>query len=175
MTGRARYRRGEGPTLFLDYGSRQYYGPSALKAVAEYFDGVVRISDFKPVDDKAWASETAALGAPQPLVRLQWLGGLMAGKGKLLPDHDADGRYQLNKWPQTEREFPKHVRIATAMMKGPATLAEVAAASGIPITDVNDFVNASLATGFAEFVPEPPPTPAEPVKSAGLLGRLRGK
>ena len=78
--------------------------------------------------------ETAALGAAQPLGRLQWFGGLLAGKGELLPDFDAAGRYRLTKWPQTEREFPKHFRIATAMMKGPATLDEVAAASGVPLT-----------------------------------------
>ena len=60
------------------------------------------------------------------------------------------------------------------MMKGPATLPEIAAASGIPREEVADFVNANLATGYAEFVPEPPPAPAEPPKPTGLLGRLRG-
>jgi hypothetical protein len=60
------------------------------------------------------------------------------------------------------------------MMKGPATLQEIASASGIPLAEIADFVNASLATGVAEAVPEPPPEPATPSRG-GLLGRLRGR
>ena len=117
--------------------------------------------------------EATALGAAQPLARLQWYGGLLAGQGKLLPGFDPAAQYKLTKWPQTEREFPKHFRVATAMMKGPATLDEVATASGVPLEDVIDFVNANLATGFAEVVSDEP-EPAEPQKG-GLFGRLRGK
>ncbi|MCA1715021.1 MAG: hypothetical protein LC715_07950, partial [Gammaproteobacteria bacterium] len=111
----------------------------------------------------------------QPLSRLQWYGGLLAGRGALLPGYDPGGRYQLTQWPQSEREFPKQFRIATAMMKGPSTLDEVAAASGVALNDVIDFVNANIVTGYAEFVPEPPPEPQEPPKPASLFGRLRGR
>ena len=110
----------------------------------------MRSRGLRAVDDATWAADSASAGAAQPLARLRWLGGLLAGKGALLPGHDPDGRYVLNKWPQTEREYPKHFRIATAMMKGPATLAEIAAASGIRVAEVVDFVNANLATGYAE-------------------------
>jgi hypothetical protein len=175
LRGRFRYRRNGGAVLLIDAAARQYHGPAVLKPVAAYFDGVVRSEDFETLDDATWVSESAALGAPQPLQRLQWFGGLLAGKGELLPGHDAAGRCQLTKWPQTEREFPKHFRIATAMMKGPATLPDIATASGIPLADVIDFVNANLVTGFAEFVPEAPTEPIEPAKPTGLLGRLRGK
>src|SRR3546814_1869846 len=74
-------------------------------------------------------------GDAQPLQRLQCLDALVAGSGELLPGYDPDGCYKLNKWPQTEPEYPRHVRIATAMMKGPATLAEIAGASGMPVAD----------------------------------------
>src|SRR3546814_16100444 len=60
------------------------------------------------------------------------------------------------------------------MMKGPATLAEIAGASGMPVADVADFVNASLATGFADIAPNTPPDPAEPAKPTAPFGRLRG-
>jgi hypothetical protein len=60
------------------------------------------------------------------------------------------------------------------MMKAPATIDEIAAGSGVPREEVIDFVNASLATGYAEPVREQPPEPTEPAK-AGLFGRLRGK
>jgi hypothetical protein len=175
LPGRMRYRRNAGPILLIDPITRQYHGPAPLKPLAGYFEGVVTAQDFEPADAATWTREATALGQPQPLARLQWFGGLLAGKGALLPGHDPHGRYKLSKWPQTEREFPKHFRIATAMMKGPATLDEVAAASGVPLPEVIDFVNASLVTGYAEFVPERPPEPTEPSKPGGLFGRLRGK
>lgn len=169
LSGRVRYR-----DLLIDADQRLYHGPAALKPLAGHFDGVVEHSDFAPLDEATWARESASLGAAQPLNRLQWYGGLVAGRGALLPGHDADGRFRLGKWPQTEREFPKHFRIATQMMKGPATLDEIAAGSGVPREDVVDFVNASIAGGYAEQVREQAAEPAEPSKG-GLFGRLRGK
>ena len=172
---RLRYRRAAGPSLLIDPISRQYYGPATLKPLAGYFEGPAPLADFNAIDEATWTREAAIAGEAQPLSRLQWYGGLLAGKGELLPGNDPAGRYHLNKWPQTEREFPKHFRIATAMMKGPATLDEIAAASGVPKSDIADFVNANLLTGFAEAVPELPPEPTEPAKSTGLFGRLRGR
>jgi hypothetical protein len=67
----------------------------------------------------------------------------------IAPGIDPNSLFKLNKWPQTEREFPKHFRIATVMMKGPAKLTDIAEQSGVPLAEVTDFVNASLATGYA--------------------------
>ncbi|HVI24774.1 MAG TPA: hypothetical protein VM576_01070 [Xanthomonadaceae bacterium] len=170
VDGRRRFR-----DLLIDFDKRAYHGPAALKPLAAHFEGAVEREDFVAVDDATWAREAAALGAEQPLQRLQWFGGLVMGHGALLPGYDPDGRYRLTKWPQTEREFPKHFRIATTMMKGPATLEEIAAGSGVTRDEVVDFVNANLATGYAELVPETPPEPSEPARSAGLFGRLRGR
>ena len=176
VSGRVRYQSAGGQGVLIDADARQYYGPALLKPLSGLFDDIVARDDFKPVSAATWASETAALGAPQPLGRLQWFGGLLAGKGKLLPGFDPTGQYKLGKWPQTEREFPKHFRIATAMMKGPATLDEIAGASGVTLSEVADFINANLVTGYAKFVPEQAPEPTEPPKPAGgLFGRLRGK
>lgn len=176
LTGRARYQSGNGPALWLDFGQRQYFGPTALKPLSEYFVVPVGLRDFEDTDERAWHTETAKLGAPQPMSRLQWFGGLLAAEGRLLPGYDPEGRYLLNKWPQTEREFPRHFRIATAMMKGPSTLTEIAAASGVPEADIADFINANLATGFAEAVSDTPPAdPTRPAKPGGLLDRLRGR
>jgi hypothetical protein len=172
LSGRWRFVRG-GASVAFDADARVYHGPTALKPLAPLFGGRVAREDLEPLEGSAWTS--AASGGAQPLARLQWYGGLLAGKGALLPGNDPDGRYRLLKWPQTEREFPKHFRIATAMMKGPATLAEVAASSGVTVEEVADFVNASLATGYAEFVPPPAPESAESSRSGGLLGRLRGR
>jgi hypothetical protein len=173
LSKRVKFVRAGGPDLFIDPAAREYFGPAALKAIAGHFDDPVEEQDFLPVDAGAWSSGVAALGPGQPLTRQQWYGGLLAGGGSMLPGYDALGRYKLSKWPQTEREYPKHFRIATAMMKGPATLDEVAAASGVTLPEVVDFVNASLATGYAEFVPEPTPEPTEPAKAGGLFGRRK--
>lgn len=174
---RVRLQRDGGPVLLVDPRSKVWHGPNALKQVATYFDGTLLIEDFQTPDASAWEAEAASIGAAQPLSRLQWLGGLVSGHGALLPGLDADGKYRLVKWPQTEREYPKHFRIATAMMKGPATVDEVAAASGVAREEVADFVNANLATGYAEFVPPAPPEPepVAPKPAGGLFGRIRGR
>jgi hypothetical protein len=174
LRGKLRYQKGTGPALLIDGDARTYHGPAALKPLAGYFEGPVTREQFAGVDEASFAREAAPLGAAQPLVRLQWYGGLLAGGGQLLPGFDPAARYKLGKWPQTEREFPKHFRIATAMMKGPATLDELASASGVGHDEVVDFVNANLATGFAEMVGDAPADPNEPQKG-GLFGRLRGK
>jgi hypothetical protein len=173
LHGRVRFERG-GVAVLINADQQQYFGPAALKPLAPLFEGPVDLDDFKPVDGGEWTTQTAALGEAQPLVRLAWYGALVTGKGTLAPGYDPAGRYQLLKWPQTEREFPKHFRIATAMMKGPTTLPDLAEASGVPLEDVTDFVNANLATGFAEPWREPGPD-LDNQKGAGLFGRLRGR
>jgi hypothetical protein len=174
---RVRLQRGDGPVLLVDPRTRVWHGPATLKPLAGYFEGNLLLEDFTTPDAAAWESEAAAIGAAQPLSRLQWLGGLLSGHGALLPGLDPDGKYRLLKWPQTEREYPKHFRIATAMMKGPASVAEVAEASGVAKEDVADFVNANLATGYAESMSDIPPEPETPAakSSGGLFGRMRGR
>lgn len=175
-TGRFRFRREGGPTLLVDPAAGKYHGPAALKPLGAYFSGRVDASDLEPVDEAEWIREVATLGAGQPLARLHWLAGLLAGGGHLLPGYDSAARFVLGKWPQTEREFPKHFRIATAMMKGPATIWEISQASTVPVEEVSDFINANLATGFAEQVAEAGEEPVEPRKpGGGLFGRMRGR
>ncbi|MDI1251965.1 hypothetical protein [Thermomonas sp.] len=173
---RVRLQRDDGPVLLIDPRSKIYHGPATLKPLAASFEGTLLIEDFETPDAAKWEAEAAKLGEAQPLARLQWLGGLLVGGGKLLPGNDPDGQYRLTKWPQTEREFPKHFRIATAMMKGPSTLDEIAAASGVDRAEIADFVNANLATGYAELVIPVAPEPESPAKpSGGLFGRMRGR
>ena len=174
LTGQARYQSGKGPELLIDFSQRQYYGPATLKPLVEYYITNVGLRDFEQLDDRAWQEAIARLGAPQPLTRLQWLGGLLTGEGKLLPGFSPEARFALGKWPETEREYPRHFRIATAMMKGPQTIAEIAGASSVPAADVVDFINANLATGFAEQVGDTA-APADTGKSGSLFDRLRGR
>ncbi|PJK00859.1 hypothetical protein CO641_02495 [Lysobacteraceae bacterium NML91-0213] len=170
LRGRVRLQCTGSPALWIDADAQTYVGPAQLKPLDACFAMPLERDAFEPVDDAAWNAGTAGSEA-RPLSRLTWYGGLLAGDGRLLPGSDPDGRYQLLKWPQTEREFPRHFRIATAMMKGPATLAEIAEASGTPLPEVTDFVNANLATGFAEPWVEPQPEVAPPPRQ-GLFSRF---
>ncbi|WP_206861301.1 hypothetical protein [Lysobacter changpingensis] len=173
LKGRVRLR-GADDGLLLDLDQRVYHGPAALKPLARHFEGRLDSAEFVPVDAATWASESARLGAAMPLSRLVWFGNLLAGKGALASEHDPSRRYLMVKWPQTEREYPKHFRIATVMMKGPALVSEIAEASGVTQAEVADFINANLATGFAEVEREP--EPVDPGKTgSGLFGRLRGR
>ncbi|MEO6154836.1 MAG: hypothetical protein ABIP16_03795 [Thermomonas sp.] len=172
LARRVRLQRGDGSVLLIDPRSKVYHGPATLKPLLENFEGTLLLEDFQTPDAASWEAEAATLGDAQPLARLQWLGALLAGGGDLMPGSD----YRLTKWPQTEREFPKHFRIATAMMKGPSTMDEISAASGVDRAEVADFINANLATGYAERVlpvaPEPEPT-SKP--GSGLFGRMRNR
>lgn len=170
LRGRLRLQRAGSPALWIDADAQTYIGPAQLKPLDACFAGPLERDDFEAVDEAAWNAGTAGSEA-RPLSRLTWYGGLLAGHGSLLPGSDPDARYQLLKWPQTEREFPRHFRIATAMMKGPATIAEIAEASGTPLSEVADFVNANLATGFAEPWVEPQPEVAPPPRQ-GLFSRF---
>ena len=161
-----------GVTLLVDPAAGRYHGPALLKPLAALLAAEFSAGDLGPEPDD-WDARASALGPAQPLSRLQWFATLQAGNGELLPGYDPAARYQLLKWPQTEREFPRHFRIATVMMRGAARLEEIAAASGVPHGEVVDFVNANLATGFAR--PEQPEPVAAPAPRQGLFGRLRGR
>ena len=164
---RVRLQRDDAPALLIDPQAGHWHGPSTLKPLAPCFAGELLESDFATPDAAAWASEAAALGPAQPLQRLQWLGGLLSVAA-------TNGQYLLKKWPQTEREYPKHFRIATVMMKGPAGVAEIAEASGVSQEEVIDFINANLATGYAEPATAPAPQPPASPRTTGLFGRIRG-
>lgn len=140
------------PPLVIDPDNNLYLGGDKLKPYAAYCTRPIAPDDWQSLDQSELPALEVKLGGRQPLLRLRWLSALLAGEGKLLPPWSAEDRFKLNRWPQIEREFPKHFRIATAMMKGSATLAEIAELSQSPQADVADFINASLATGVAEPV-----------------------
>jgi hypothetical protein len=138
------------PLLVLDPATRTYLGGTSLKAFQPYGESPLLPDDLHPIDAAELAQFAGKLGAPQPWARLAWLCALVGHRGMIAPGVDPNSQFKLNKWPQTEREYPKHFRIATVMMKGPAKLTDIAEQAGVPLADVTDFVNANLATGYAE-------------------------
>jgi len=160
------------PLLVLDPATQTYLGGSSLKAFQPYGESPLRPDDIHPIEAGELAQMAGKLGAPQPWSRLAWLCALVGHRGTIAPGVDPNAQFKLNKWPQTEREFPKHFRIATVMMKGPALLTEIAEASGVGLDEVIDYVNASLAAGVAE-AESGTPAPVDAGKGGGLLGRFR--
>ena len=169
----ARIAAGSNPSLTLDLQNNCYFGPTTLKPLVPYCQGTIKRSQWEPVSGPVLQGLREAGGA-QPLSRLLWLYTMVNSNGQLLPGLDLNARYKLAKWPQSEREYPKHFRIATAMMKGPAGLPEIADQSGAALADVIDFVNAYSVTGYVAAEGATAATP-EMTQPAGLLSRLRAR
>jgi len=158
------------PTLLLDPRERVWRAASTLKAMSGWSTRTLLPADVHALDEREFAA--AAEGLPShPYARLRWLAHLVRGAGQLEGGLDAGARYKLSRWPQSEREFPKHFRIATVMLKQAATIDEIAGQSGATAADVADFINAYHAIGFVEH--DAPEKPAEEAKRAGLFGRAK--
>lgn len=167
LTGVAALQLEDGARLVVDRAQSVYSGPSALKPLLALSQGMIHRSKWHPV-------EPGSFGEPMPLARLRLLAGLGAFEGQLGGELDPSLPFRLPRWPQIEREFPRHMRIATALMKGPATVDELVAQLGMPYAEVADFLNGFVAAGFVEQVP-PVAEPEAPPPAAGerLMGRLR--
>ncbi len=165
--------RVQGFDLLIDPEHAAYYSAETalkpLKAALECEPGALQVLSTNELSDARAAHK------PQPLPRLRWFAGLVATPGVLARGLREDEKYKLTRWPQTEREFPRHFRIATAMMKQAATPADIAQASGVPVADVIDYINASQAAGWLAVERDAPPPAQQPETSAraNVLSRFR--
>jgi hypothetical protein len=149
FSGARKLTGADGAELVVDPARDAYYFEStSLKPI----DALLQqpAAAWTPVYSEALRRARAASGAPQPLARLRWYSGLIATPGILSRALSRAVRYRLSNWPETEREFPKHFRIAKEMVKIPITVDEIVAASGTPYEDVVDYVNACFAAGRLE-------------------------
>lgn len=110
----------------------------------------------------------------QPYARLVWLDVMLKSGGKLATHLDPGGTYQLTRWLEIRRDYPRLSRISTVMMQ-PLRLHEIVAASGAEMGDVFDVVNAYEAIGWLQWTPRPPRHVANPTDTglSGLMNRLR--
>ena len=138
------------PDLVLDPVAKVFHADANLRALAAYCARVVARGELQEVGPTDLAAVQAA-GKAQPYARLLWLCHALGSNGHLASGLDINAKYKLARWPQIEREFPKHFRIATVMLKQPATLTEIAEQAGASLTDVIDFTNAYNATGYIEI------------------------
>lgn len=160
------------PVLAFDPASQTYAGSASLKPLLPYVEAVVPESELTAIDPVEFERIKELSGGAQPYMRLLWLCGLSSGKGELLPGYSTGKKFTLTKWPQIEREFPKHFRLATVMMKGPALVRELAETSGVVESDVIDFINAGLLTG-AVVVEGSPSAAGDIARATALLARPR--
>lgn len=162
------------PELVLDPISRTFHTDATLRALAPYCTRTITREQWQQVAS-AKMGDLQAAGKAQPYARLLWLCHALGSNGQLAAGLDMRAKYKLARWPQIEREFPKHFRIATVMLKQPALLIDIAEQSGAPLTDVIDFTNAYNATGYIEI--EGAPGGAEPAQRetgrGAILARLR--
>lgn len=157
--------------LVIDPEQDTYYSAeAALKPLKTVLENPCAALQTVDADDLARTRNAKA----QPLARLRWFAGLVATPGELAHGLDMQARYKLARWPQTEREFPRHFRIATAMMKQAATPVDIAQASGAPVEDVIDYINASCAAGWlAQEHDESATADADASTRGNVLSRLR--
>lgn len=155
--------------LVVDSEHGVYYAGDALKPLQDPLER--KPSSLHTLDAAELA--TVRQRKPLPLARLRWFAGLVATPGILARGLQEDERYKLSRWPQTEREFPRHFRIATAMMKQAATPAELAVASGVPLAEVIDYINASKAAGWLAVECDEPLAVEEESAQTVRLSRFR--
>lgn len=161
------------PPLVLDVEQKHFFCGNSIKRFLPYTQIALSEDQLTPLPETELQALEQTIGEPKPLSRLLWLAALGASDGEV-PAGAADSRYRLTKWPQIEREFPKHFRIATAMMKGFQTPDELAEQSGASRAEICDFISASLISGHAEIdVPQAQIAAGAPAPRT-LLERLRG-
>lgn len=169
-SNRVRLRADGLQTLVLDGTEHVAHAQdTTLKALTSWCTRTLDGVTVEPLDAAAFAAATREL-ASLPYARLSWLAHLVGSDGQLEADLDPGSRYKLARWPQSEREFPRHFRIATAMMKAPATLDEIVAASGASAEDVANFINAYRSSGHVEVESTTKAAPVEQ-RRGGLFGR----
>ena len=138
-----------GCSLLLDPQTDRWYGDSALRPQAPLL--ARPLSAARQPAPSVLAAARAMGG--QPLSRLRWFVALSARPGALPNGADTNSRLRLTRWPEIEREFPRHFRIATALMRQPATPAAIAEQTGGDVADVVDFARACQALGILEILP----------------------
>lgn len=153
----------DGAQLIVDPENNAYHFEStALKPLAALLAQAA--TDWQPVYSEAVKAARATHPA-QSMERLRWFAGLVATPGILSRKLSSSGAYRLARWPETEREFPKHFRIAKAMAKNAMGIDEIVAESGMPHEEVVDYINASFAASRLATAGTPNESAAETTSS----------
>jgi hypothetical protein len=145
---------GDLPRLVVDPERQQFAPGHTLKDLLGYAVAELPEAAITAIDRETVSAALDRSGGAHPLERLRWVLALGANGGLRL-EHGPESRFQLCHWPRVEREFPRHFKIATVLLRQPGTVSEVAAASGTSEAEVADYVTAALALGHAIKVSSP--------------------
>ena len=149
LSGQVRLHQTGAPDLIIDNAEKTFYTDGSLRALESHCKRKIKPEDWHRLTPAEFTAAQSTI-KPQPIARLLWLCHILGSHGHPAPGMDINAKYKLARWPQIEREFPKHFRIATVMMKQLATLNEVAEQSGATLADVVDFANAYNSIGYIE-------------------------
>jgi len=170
LGGPATLTLGDAPALTLDPKAQSFHTVAKLPALAVYCTSELPPSAWR----RLTSNDLAGIRAEQPAQaysRLIWLDALTRSGGRLASHLDPGGRYKLKRSQQAEADFPSHARIITALA-APSKVNEIAAASGAPMSEVFDVINAYDALGLIDMEHRLP-RHSEPPEPTGLLARLR--
>jgi hypothetical protein len=170
LGGPAMASKPDAPTLTLDPKAQCFHTQAKLPALAAYCTGDLPLAGWKRLTTNELAQLRSEQPA-QPYSRLVWLDALLGSGGRLASHLDPGGRYKLKRSQQAEADFPSHARIIAALA-APAKVNEIAAASGAPMADVFDVINAYDAIGLIDMELRLP-RHAEPEQPKGLFSKLR--
>jgi len=158
------------PPLTLDPKGRVYHSPAdSLGALMPYCKQALPARDWHVLTTTELARVRDEQPA-QPYPRLIWLATLVRSGGRLASHLDPGGRYKLKDGVQIEADQPSHARIGN-VMRDMAKLNEIAAVSGVPMSEVFDVINAYEAIHALE-TEKRESRYTEPV-NVGLFARLR--
>ncbi len=139
----------DGQRLILDPTNQTYIGGSALKSLLPTLTQAISTDNLARMEKSQLERLRKDEPAEHAWTRLLWLAALHAGQGNVI-GFSPEQTFKLARWPQIEREFPRHFRIATAMMRQAGTVEMIATQSGSPANEVADLINAYLVTGHVE-------------------------
>lgn len=169
LGGPATLTLGDAPPFALDPKTQTFHTPGKLPALAAYCTAELPPTAWRRLTTNEFTQIRSEQPA-QPYSRLIWLDALVRSGGRLASHLDPGGRYKLKRSQQAEADFPSHARIIAALA-APAKVNEIAAASGAPMAEVFDVINAYDAIGLIDMERRLP-RHAEP-EPTGLLARLR--
>lgn len=121
-------------------------------------------------------------GTSCQLDSLLWRLGLHGEKSRLLPELPVNASFKLRRWPDFGRieHTPDHLRLAARLVRQKATVLELAMAAGLPVSNVNSFINACCLCELVEVHPVDHVTRAahaatdrQPARYAGILKTIR--
>lgn len=106
---------------------------------------------------------------------LIWLAERHGARGALLQGHSSEVPVRLKLWPKFNSRHvrPEYLKLAALLSKQPLTLRALAETSGVALSQVIDFYNASVAFGVIEKMESAPVvTPPPKTSGSGLLGKI---